>query len=79
MKDTIKQRKQKLYDETTKARSHFHAVERKVSGEVAKKHPELKWYEQMDIVEKDAEYIKAQARLLALCDACNIIGIESGE
>lgn len=79
MKEPMKQRKQNLYDETTKARSHFLAVERKVRARVEKEHPELEWFDQMDIVEKDVEYIKANTRLLALCDACNILGIESGE
>lgn len=79
MKATIKIRKQWLYDATTKARKEFHEIERRVRYEVRKAHPELKWFEQMDIVDANPEVIKANARLLALCDACNLIGIESGE
>lgn len=79
MKKTINERKQELYDATTKARNHFLAVEKKVRDRVKKEHPELEWYERMDIEEKDEELIAAKNRLYGLCDACNIMGIESGE
>lgn len=79
MTETIKIRKQRLYDLTTKARKEFFEAERKAKYEVRKAHPELKWFEQMDEVEKNPEVIKANARLLALCDACNLMGIECGE
>lgn len=76
---TPKQRKQELYNETTKARKHFLATERRISEKVKKARPDLKWYEQFDLVHQDIEYIKAETRLLALCEACNIIGVECGE
>ena len=79
MKQTSKERKQALYDATTKARSHFLAVEKKVRDRVKREHPELEWYERMELEEKDPERIAAESRLLALCDACNIMGIECGE
>ena len=79
MKQTIKERKQALYDATTKARSHFLAVEKKVRDRVKKQHPDLEWFERMDIEEKDPEKIAAANRLYGLCDACNLMGIECGE
>ncbi len=79
LKKTIKERKQELYDKTTEARANFHTVEKKVFAKVRKEHPELAWYEQFDLVRKDSEYIQAESRLLGLCDACNIIGIDCGE
>lgn len=78
-KETIKERKQELYDKTTEARANFHTVKNMLSAKVKKEHPELAWYERFDLVIKDSEYIKAESRLLALCDACNIMGIECGE
>ena len=79
MKQTIKERKQALYDATTKARNHYLAVERKVRARVKKEHPELEWHERMDIEEKDEELIAAKNKLYGLCDACSIMGIDCGE
>ena len=79
MKPTIKERKQALYDATTKARTHYLATEKRVMERVKKQHPELEWWEQSDIVYNDKEVIEAGARLSALCDACRLIGIEIGE
>ena len=79
MKMTIKEKKAALYDATTKARSHFHAVERKLTKRVETKYPDMPWYDQMDLVQSDPEWQKANGELQGLCLACNIIGIESGE
>ena len=76
---TIKERKQALYDATTKARTNYHKTYKDVERRVKKSNPKLQWFEIMDIVEKDIEVVKASERLSALCDACNLIGIESGE
>lgn len=70
---------QALYNLTTQARDHFLITERKTRAMIKKQHPNLKWYEQADLVDKDPEVIDAHARLLALCDACILIGIECGE
>ena len=79
MKETMKERKQKLYDKATKLRSHFLAVERTLTKKYERLYPEKKWYEIAQLVEQDTEYVKASASLLAFCEACNIIGVESGE
>lgn len=76
---TIKERKQALYDATTKARTCYHKTYKEVERRVKKANPKLKWFEIMEIVEKDLEVVAACERLSALCDACNLIGIESGE
>lgn len=76
---TFKEKKQALYDATTKARKHYLAVERKVRERVKKANPDLEWWQQADLVEKDTEVIDANGRLQGLCQACNLIGIESGE
>lgn len=72
-------KKQALYDATTKARNDYHSTYKNVEREVKKANPFLKWFEVMDLVEKDLRVVKASERLYALCDACNILGIESGE
>ena len=79
MKKTMAERKKELFDATTKARKHFLAVERKLRQRYAKQNPNKEWYEIADMVDKDVEYVDANARLLSLCDACIIMGIECGE
>lgn len=76
---TIKEKKQALYDATTKARNDYHTTYKSVEREIKKANPSLQWYDVMDVVEKDVRVVKAAERLYALCDACNIMGIDSGE
>lgn len=76
---TFKEKTQALYDATTKARTEYHRIYKDVERRVKKSNPKLKWFEIMDIVERNTDVIKASERLSALCDACNLIGIESGE
>ena len=78
-KQTIKERKQALYDATTKARSHFLAVDKRLTAKLEKQHPDLRWWEVSSLVRNEKEWIEANTRLISLCDACNLIGIECGE
>ena len=78
MTETLKIRKQRLYEAATKARNHFLAVEGRLKLKAKKEHPELEWFKVMELVEQDPEYIRAEAKLLAICEACNIMGVESG-
>ena len=76
---TLKQRRQHLTEEVIKARQEFQNTERLVKYEVRKANPKLKeedWVKFYDLVESDSRYQVAQARLLALCDAANIMGAE---
>ena len=79
MKESIKERKQKLYDATTRARIHFLATERMVSKKVKLANPDMPWYDQYKLVRSNPEWIEANAKLMGLCEACNLIGIECGE
>ena len=73
---TIKQRRAMLTEEVKKARQEFFNAKRLVEHELKQNHPELKWYEELEEVEKDPRYQVANARLMALCDAANIMGAE---
>ena len=76
IKPTITQRRAALTELVKKARTEWQAIVRKVDYQIRKEHPELKWYEQFELRESNPEVIKADARLLALCDAANIMGAE---
>lgn len=76
---TIKQRRERLTEEIKTARQEFLNAERLVKYEVRKANPTLKeddWVKFYQLVENDPRYQVANARLLALCDAANIMGAE---
>lgn len=76
---TLKQRRSELTEKVRLARQEFHNVEIKVKYEVRKANPKLKeenWVEYYKLVEADPRYQVAQAKLLALCDAANIMGAD---
>ena len=75
---TLKQRRQKLTEMVVQARQEFLNTERFVKHEVRKANPNLEWWEQFDLVQKDSRWQVANARLLALCDAANVMGAERG-
>ena len=75
---TIKQRRAQLTEKCTKARAHFLATEKMVRRDIDRKYPNLEWYKKSELVEKDPRYIEANTRLLALCDAANIMGADTG-
>ena len=75
---TLKQRRQKLTEMVVQARQEFLNAERLVKHEVRKANPNLEWWEQFDLVQKDPRWQVANARLLALCDAANVMGAEIG-
>lgn len=79
VKPTLTQRREALTQEIRKARQEFCNVENKVKYEVRKANPGLKesdWVAYYKKVEDDPRVQVAQARLLALCDAANIMGAE---
>ena len=76
---TLKQRRSELTEKVRLARQEFHSVEIKVKYEVRICFPNLKeenWVEYYKLVEADPRYQVAQAKLLALCDAANIMGAD---
>ena len=76
LKPTITQRRAALTEAVKKARAEYQAIVRKVDYQVRKEHKDLPWYEQFELRESNPEVIKANERLLALCDAANIMGAE---
>jgi len=80
-KETLTEKREKLTALCVKAREEYHAAERKAKYEVRKANPGLKdkdWVAFYDLVEKDPEVRIANAKLLALCEAANIMGAEIG-
>lgn len=75
-KETLNQKRAKLTDLVVKARLEWNHQKHIVEKEVKKNHPGLQWYEEMDLVEDDPRVQVANARLMALCEAANIIGAE---
>lgn len=80
-KETLNQRRAALTEKVKQARQEFHNAENLAKYEIRKANPGLKendWVKFYDMVEKDPRVQVAQARLLALCDAANIMGAEIG-
>ena len=76
---TLKQRRNQLTLKVKEARQEFYNIEKLVKYEVRKANPKLKeedWVKFYELVENDPRYQVANARLLALCDAANIMGAE---
>lgn len=73
---TLNQRRAELTEKVKAARQEFLNIERMLKHDVRKAHPDMDWWEQMSLVETDSRYQVANARLLALCDAANIMGAE---
>ena len=73
---TLTQMRATLTKKCVEARKELFDTKRIVEAEIKKAHPELKWYEELDELEKDPRYQVANARLQALCDAANIMGAE---
>ena len=76
---TIKERREELTEKIKEARQEYHNAQALVKYEVRKANPGLKekdWVKFYDLVENDARVQVAQARLLGLCDAANIMGAE---
>lgn len=76
-KETLNQRRERLTQEVKKARLEWNHQVHIVQLEVQKAHPDIEWYEEADLVEKDPRVQVAVARLLALCDAANIMGADT--
>lgn len=76
LKPTITQRRAQLTEMVKKARQDYQAIVRKVDHQIRKEHKDLPWYKQFELREADPEVIKANATLLALCDAANVMGAE---
>lgn len=76
---TLTQRREALTQKVKEARQEFINVENRVKYEVRKANPGLKerdWVAFYKKVEEDPRRMVAEARLLALCDAANIMGAE---
>ena len=76
-KETLNQRREKLTEMVRKARQDFHNTQNLVKYEVRKANPGLKekdWVKYYSLVENDPRVQVANARLLALCDAANVMG-----
>ena len=76
LKPTITQRRAQLTEAVKKARDEYQAIVRRVDHQVRKEHKDLPWYKQFEIRESDPEVIRANATLLALCHAANIMGAD---
>ena len=75
---TLTQRREALTQKVKEARVEWNHQKHIVEKEVRKANPGIKWYDEMDLVEKDPRVQVANARLLALCDAANIMGADIG-
>lgn len=75
-RETMAEKKAKLNALIQKARGHYHATVRMVGTEVNRKEPNLEWWQKQAKVEEDPRVRIANERLLALCDAANIMGVE---
>ena len=79
IKKTLKERRAELTEKVRQARQDFHNVQLKVKYEVRKEHPGLKetnWVEFYKLVDDDIRCKLAAERLMALCEAANIMGAE---
>lgn len=76
LKPSLTQRRAKLTEMVKKAREHYLATVRKVDYQIRKEHKDLPWYKQFELREADLEVVKANERLLALCEAANVMGAE---
>ena len=78
-KVTLGERRFQLTEKVKAAREEYHAIRNRVQYEVRKANPGLKegdWVTFWDKVDNDPRVLIADARLLALCDAANIMGAE---
>ena len=79
---TLKQRREQLTQKCTDARREYHNTFALVKHEVSKANPGLKeknWVKFYNLIENDTRVQVANARLIALCDAANIMGADIGE
>lgn len=79
MKETIRERREKLTAKVVEARREYHNIYNLVKHEVRKANPNLKetdWVKFYDLIDKDPRVMVANATLLALCEAANIMGAE---
>lgn len=79
IKKTLNQRRAELTEKIKEARQEYHNIQSQVRYEVRKANPGLKerdWSAFYEIADNDPRVKVAEARLLALCDAANIMGAE---
>ena len=75
-KETLNQRRAKLTEKIVKARQDWRNTRNMVEHEVKTKFPHFEWWQQAEMVDNDVRVQVANATLLALCDAANIMGAE---
>ena len=78
-KVTLNERRAQLTEKVRQARQELENIQIKVKYEVRKANPGLKerdWAKFYQLVDDDPRVQVASARLLALCDAANIMGAE---
>lgn len=78
-KQTITERREALSQKVKEARQEYHNTRAKVKYEVRKANPSLKekdWVTFYDLIDKDPRVQVAEAKLLALCEAANIMGAD---
>ena len=80
MRKTLNEMRAELTQKATTARAHYYATKRDAKLRIVKenKGKGLSEWDIFDLVEKDSKVLEAQARLLAICDCCNIIGADIG-
>lgn len=78
-RETLNERRAQLTQMVVQARQQFESIQVKVKYEVRKANPGLKesdWAKFYQLVDDDPRVQVAGARLLALCDAANVMGAE---
>ena len=75
-KETLNERRAKLTEKVVAARQEWQRVRREVNHEIKKANPGIDYWELWAKTENDKRVAVAEAKLLALCDAANIMGAE---
>ena len=75
-KVTIAERRWQLTEKVKFARKEWENIRREVNHEIRKANPGIDYWELWDKTDNDPLVLVANAKLLALCDAANIIGAE---
>jgi vacuolar-type H+-ATPase subunit D/Vma8 len=76
VKPTLNERRAQLTERVVAARQEWQRVRHEVNQQIRKANPGGDYWDLWDQTDSDKRVAVAEARLLALCDAANIMGAE---